>query len=207
MTEIGVSPILSQLAPKSREMLRAVVDLYRERGSVDLSLREVAAGIGTSHRMLRYHLGGPENLHGLAMLELSHQYLAHFDGQRPTDRVGVLKAAWGRFRDPGNRLQTQLLFRLSAAATSHPDVPQPALSYDLDQFAKALETFGLREGLDAGSARREARLIVAALLGLYLDFYVTGGSDVVDESFLALTTWVQASSRAAGLAPPATPDA
>ena len=191
MTESGTLP---EPGTRKAELLGAVVDLFRERDTIDLSLRDVAAGIGTSHRMLQYHLGTREDLFGLAMLELSRRYIAEFDGKRPTSRADAIRATWTRFREPENRLQTQLLFALSAAAAAHPELDFPALRYDLDVFAAGLERFGLAEGLSADAARRESRLIVATLLGLYLDFYITGGSDRVDESYEALVAWVERSS-------------
>ena len=43
-------------------MLDAVIDHIATRGISDLSLRELAAAIGTSHRMLIHHFGGAEGL-------------------------------------------------------------------------------------------------------------------------------------------------
>src|SRR4051794_4892498 len=43
-------------------LLAAVVDHIATRGISDLSLRELAAAIGTSHRMLIHHFGGREGL-------------------------------------------------------------------------------------------------------------------------------------------------
>lgn len=179
---------------RPHEVLIAVVDHLRAVGRVDLSLRQIAAAIGTSHRMLAYYFGTREQLLGLVMLRLSAEYLAHFSGRRPTTRVETIEAAWSRFRDPNNRLQTQLLFVLASAAAEDPEVEIPALNHDLDVFAAALTHFGVQEGLDSAAAAREARLIVSTLLGLYLDYFVSRGSDRVDESFRALVDWVRRSS-------------
>ena len=43
-------------------LLAAVLGYVTEHGFSDLSLREVAAAIGTSHRMLIYHFGSREGL-------------------------------------------------------------------------------------------------------------------------------------------------
>jgi len=190
MTDFGMP------APGSRahDTLLAVIEHLREVGRVDLSLRQLAAAVGTSHRMLGYYFGSREQLLGLVMLQLSAEYLAHFAGRRPTTRVETIEAAWTRFRDPNNRLQTQLLFVLASAAAEDPALEIPALNHDLDVFAAALTHFGAAEGLAADVAAREARLIVSTLLGLYLDYFVSRGSDRVDESFAALVEWVRRSS-------------
>lgn len=190
MTDLG----MPEEGTRAHEVLLAVVAHLREVGRVDLSLRELATAAGTSHRMLAYYFGSREQLLGLVMLRLSAEYIAHFAGRRPTTRVETLEAAWSRFRDPNNRLQTQLLFVLASAAAADPDADIPALNHDLDVFAAALTHFGVAEGLAPDTAAREARLIVSTLLGLYLDFYISRGSDRVDESFVALLDWVRRSS-------------
>ena len=43
-------------------LLGAAVEHALTEGIVDLSLREIAVGIGTSHRMLIYHFGSREGL-------------------------------------------------------------------------------------------------------------------------------------------------
>jgi AcrR family transcriptional regulator len=179
---------------RAHELLMKVIAYIRGEGRVDLSLRQLAAGAGTSHRMLGYYFGTREQLLGLVMRQLSIEYIAHFSGRRPTTRVEAIRGTWERFRDPNNRLQTQLLFTLASAAAENPELEVPALTSDLDNFSAALTHFGVTEGLPADRARREARLIVATLLGLYLDYFVTRGSSQVDESYEALVEWVERSS-------------
>lgn len=182
---------------RAQAVLLAVIEVMRARGRVDLSLRQLAEAVGTSHRMLTYYFGSREQLLGLVMRKLSAEYIARFDGKRPTTRVEAIEGTWSMFRDPNNRLQTQLLFTLASFAAEQPDVEIPALTEDLDNFAAALTYFGANEGLDPDAAAREARLIVATLLGLYLDFFVTRGSTRVDDSYRTLLEWVGRSSAAA----------
>ena len=47
--------------PRER-LLRRAIDHIADRGLSDLSLRELAAAIGTSHRMLIHHFGSKEGL-------------------------------------------------------------------------------------------------------------------------------------------------
>ena len=52
---------MTQSQPRER-LLAAAVEQARRGGIADLSLRELAAAIGTSHRMLLYHFGSREGL-------------------------------------------------------------------------------------------------------------------------------------------------
>lgn len=190
----AVSTALPATGSRAEAMLSRVVAQLRSRGSVDISLRQLAAEIGTSHRMLKYYFGTRENLLGLVMMQLSKQYIAHFSGKRPTTRVETMEAVWTRFLDPNNRLQTQILFSLSAAVAERPDLESPGLTADFDNFAAALGAFGRAEGLDAATADREARAIVSSLLGLYLDFFVSRDLELIQGSFDTLKAWVEQST-------------
>ena len=185
---------MPETGSRAHELLMAVVEYIRLKGRVDLSLRQLADGAGTSHRMLGYYFGSREQLLGLVMRQLSAEYIAHFAGRRPTTRVEVIEGTQSRFRDPNNRLQTQLLFVLASAAAENPDLEIPALQSDLDNLAAALTAFGINEGLAPDRAAREARLIVATNLGLFLDFYITKGSPQLDESYRAFIEWVARST-------------
>ena len=48
--------------PPRDQLLAAAVDYVLAHGFSNLSLRELAAAIGTSHRMLIYHFGSKEGL-------------------------------------------------------------------------------------------------------------------------------------------------
>lgn len=194
----GPSSVLPEEGTRSHDMLMQVVAHVRTIGKVNISLRQLAAGIGTSHRMLQYYFGTRENLLGLVMMQLSREYIAKFAGNRPRSRAETIQGTWDMFRDPSNRLQTQILLTLAGAAAEQPDLQLPGLNLDLDNFATALAAFGRAEGLPADRAEREGRFIVASLLGLYLDFYITKGAASVDESFHTLKGWVERSTRDAG---------
>lgn len=179
---------------RAHEVLLAVVAAIRAEGRVDLSVRQLAALAGTSHRMLAYYFGTREQLLGQVMRRLSAEYIAAFDGRRPTSRVDTIQSTWSMFRDPNNRLQMQLLFMLANAAAEQPGLRIPAITDDLDNFSTALTHFGVQEGLSADRAAREARLIVATLLGLYLDDFVSGRPEQADASYAGLIDWVRRSS-------------
>jgi AcrR family transcriptional regulator len=191
---VAVSTALPAAGSRAEAMLMKVVAHLRSTGSVDISLRHLAAAIGTSHRMLQYHFGTRENLLGIVMMQLSKEYIAHFSGKRPTTRVETIEAVWTRFLDPSNRLQTQILFALSAAVAERPDLEAPGLTADFDNFAAALGAFGRAEGLEPAAADREARAIVSSLLGLYLDFFVLRDIERIQASFDTLKGWVQRST-------------
>jgi AcrR family transcriptional regulator len=79
-------------SPRTR-LLAAVIEHIQRCGISDLSLRELAAAIGTSHRMLHYHFGSKEDL---------------------------LRAVLRRIVIPVNRERLRMLEQVEAAAGSDP---------------------------------------------------------------------------------------
>ena len=64
------------IVPKSnarQRMLDAAIEHIATRGISDLSLRELAAAIGTSHRMLIHHFGGAEGLRVAVVREVEER--------------------------------------------------------------------------------------------------------------------------------------
>jgi len=92
-------------SPARDELLARAVGWFAEHGIGDTSLRTLATGIGTSHRMLNYHFGSREGLLGAvveaveqgeqaALVELAAQYDDPFEAgaafwTRVADRAEV----------------------------------------------------------------------------------------------------------------------
>src|SRR5436853_5945379 len=81
------------------KLLAAVIDYVATHGFSDLSLREVAAAIGTSHRMLIYHFGSREGLlvavvH--AVEDAQRAFLAEFAADASLSLPDVMRQMWRR---------------------------------------------------------------------------------------------------------------
>src|SRR5436853_3183924 len=100
-------------------LLTAAVDYVVEHGLGDLSLRELAAAIGTSHRMLLYHFGSREGLL-LAVVEAVEQaqrdFVADLVAEPGASRTDLLRTLWQRWADARYWPNERLFFELYAAA-------------------------------------------------------------------------------------------
>ncbi len=54
--------MLTENVPAREQLLERALEFLTGRGMGDISLRELAAALGTSHRMLIYHFGSKEGL-------------------------------------------------------------------------------------------------------------------------------------------------
>src|SRR3954470_1540157 len=93
--------VMADSQPRQR-LLDAAVTHALARGVGDLSLRELASAIGTSHRMLIYHFGSKEGLFVeiiRAVEAAQRDVFGDFasDGLSPTDAA---RAYWKQVADP-----------------------------------------------------------------------------------------------------------
>ena len=95
-------------------LLAAAVRHALDAGIADLSLRQLAAAIGTSHRMLLYHFGSREGLLVAVTQAVEEQQRAALleSGTTPQDA----RRSWERLSDPKLWPQERLFFELYAYA-------------------------------------------------------------------------------------------
>ena len=163
-------------------LLAAAVEQAMRGGIADMSLRELAAAIGTSHRMLIYHFGSREGL--LAAVARTVE-----EAQRDlVSEWGITAASvrrlWQHFSDPRLWPAERLFFELYAHALLGRPGTEGFLDNAIEPWVTAIADATAREtGLDDKTARAEARLAVAVTRGLLLDLLASGDRDSVTEAF------------------------
>jgi AcrR family transcriptional regulator len=167
-------------------LLARAVEYVAGTGVGDLSLRKLAAGIGTSHRMLIYHFGSKEGLLVdviRAMEERQKQALADLSGESVAD---MIRGMWARLADPAMWPYERLFFELyGQALQGHPDAA-PMLSGMVEGWLDLNVALGERRGVPDEVARTHARLGLAVVRGLLLDLLATrdrAGADAAIEAF------------------------
>jgi AcrR family transcriptional regulator len=174
---------LNMTTSQARErLLAAAVEQAMRGGIADMSLRELAAAIGTSHRMLIYHFGSREGL--LAAVARTVE-----EAQRDlVSEWGITAASarrlWQHFSDPRLWPAERLFFELYAHALLGRPGTEGFLDSAIEPWVTAIaDALGREAGLDDKTARAEARLAVAVTRGLLLDLLASGDRDSVAEAF------------------------
>ena len=163
-------------------LLAAAVEQAMRGGIADMSLRELAAAIGTSHRMLIYHFGSREGL--LAAVAQTVE-----EAQRGiVSEWGITAASarrlWQHFSDPRLWPAERLFFELYAHALLGRPGTEGFHENAIEPWVTVIAGALAREaGLDDTTARAEARLAVAVSRGLLLDLLASGDRDSVTEAF------------------------
>lgn len=166
-------------------LLQAVVEHVRQAGTSDLSLRQLATAVGSSHRMLLYHFGSKEQLLVEVAKAVEQEQQDHLVGLA-TEGLGAADAAramWARFTDPAMAPNERLFFELYGQALMGRPGTTALLEGDIDAWVEGVAEQAVALGMPADTARADARLGVAVVRGLLLDLLATGDREAVDGAF------------------------
>jgi AcrR family transcriptional regulator len=163
---------------RRQELLDAVVKECAAHGIGDRSLRDIAAAVGTSHRMLLHHFGSRNELLLAIVDEVERRQRALLH-ELPTEPAAAVAAMWADLRRPELRPFERLFFECYARGVQG---EQP--------FARMLPG-----AVDAWLSEDEAadpalvRLGLAVMRGLLLDLVATDdrrGVDAAAQAFADL---------------------
>jgi AcrR family transcriptional regulator len=181
-------------------LLAAAVARAMQGGISDLSLRELAAAIGTSHRMLLYHFGSREGLLAavtLAVEAAERATLADLGAVTADDA----RRYWARYSDPALWPQERLFFELYVHALRGRPGTEGFLDHVVTSWLEPLTAAIVNGGTSPQAAPAAARLSMAVTRGLLLDLLATHDTDAVTAAFeLFLQLGAAASGQPAGSA-------
>ncbi|MGB7871424.1 MAG: helix-turn-helix domain-containing protein [Mycobacterium sp.] len=168
---------------RRRQLLDALVEEFAAGGIGDRSLRDIAAAVGTSHRMLLHHFGSREDLL-VAVVEQVERRQMGLLPEMPTDPAESFAAMWSDLHRPELRQLERLFFECYARAAQGEKpfarmVPG-AVDGWLDEVA-AVASVAFDPAM--------ARLGLAVVRGLLLDLVATedeAGVDAAAQAFANL---------------------
>jgi AcrR family transcriptional regulator len=171
-----------------QQLLKRAIEYLTEQGMADMSLRDLATALGTSHRMLIYHFGSKEGLFVAVVQEAEkrqRQLLANLFGREQDDMAIAASARhfWEQLRAPELAPLERLFFELYGQALQGRRYALPILAGFIDSWVEPLIPGLLAAGLSRSEAQAEARLGIAVGRGLLLDVLVTGDTVAVDQAY------------------------
>src|SRR5262245_32557022 len=157
-----------EMSTAKRRLLDATIEYVAEQGLGDLSLRQLATAIGTSHRMLIYHFGSKEELLVEVVREVERRERAssvdvRADADLPEGEQ--MRRRWKRFSDPRLWPQERLFFDVYARALRGEDDADAAfLDEVVESWVRPIAAeFAREHGVTASVARADARLHLAVV--------------------------------------------
>jgi AcrR family transcriptional regulator len=170
-------------------LLESLIAYLVRHGVADVSLRPMAAAVGTSARLLIFHFGSKERL----LLEVLDELQARLqrslgellDAPRPT-RTAPLRLFWDWALKDGNFAQLRVLYQLHILAAQDHKTYGRFLRRNSLNWLESVQTV-LRPALRSPAL---ATLIVAVFDGLFIEMMSTGDrrrtSAAIDE-FIDMT--------------------
>ncbi|MGH2883176.1 MAG: TetR/AcrR family transcriptional regulator [Solirubrobacteraceae bacterium] len=188
-------------APKQR-LLDAAIEYVAANGMSDVSLRTLAAALGTSHRMLIFHFGSKEGL-WVEIIRAVEQRQRDLLGQvlpDPGQPVSeAMRAWWKHISDPSLWPNERLFFEIYGQALQGRAHTTELLDGIVDDWLDPITEINVSLGLPRSAARAHARLGVAVTRGLLLDLLATrdrAGVDGAMDAFIDVyETWLHAPAR------------
>jgi len=177
--------------PKSQrreDLLKASIEYLLENGVADLSLRPLAAKIGSKARLLVYHFDSKDGLITDAMLVVRERVRENFaalvSNSRNRKPSQIVQAFWAWATSRQHERYLRLFFEVHGLALQN---PKQYGRYLEGAFTSWVELMGaiLPVTLSRAERRALASLAVGTVVGLMLDYLSSGDkkrtSDAVNE--------------------------
>jgi AcrR family transcriptional regulator len=171
-------------ASAKEKLLDRCVEFLARNGFGNLSLREIAAGVGTSHRMLIYHFGGHDELLAEVVGRVEAQTrasLVALAGQ-VADPVELGRVFWRSLADPALAPAERLFFEIYANALYGRPWTQSLRASVIEAWTGPVEEMFRSLGFAPDEAAVRTRIALALTRGLLLDLLLTGDRPVLDEA-------------------------
>lgn len=166
--------------PKSQrreDLLNASIEYLLENGVADLSLRPLAAKVGSKARLLVYHFGSKDALITDAMLVVRERVKENFAGlvrsgrDRKPSQIVQDFWAWATSRE--NERYLRLFFEVHGLALQNPKQYGRYLEGAFTTWVESMELI-LPATLSRAECRALASLAVGTVVGLMLDYLSSG---------------------------------
>ena len=168
---------------RRRQLLDALIEEFAAGGIGDRSLRDVAAAVGTSHRMLLHHFGSREDLLVAIVEEVERRQMGLLP-DLPTSPAESFAAMWADLRRPELRHLERLFFECYARAAQGEKPFARMVPSAVNGWLAEVETIA-----SGPIDHAMARLGLAMVRGLLLDLVATNddaGVDAAAKAFIDL---------------------
>ncbi len=173
-------------------LLAGAISYLEAHGLSDVSLRELAREIGTSHRMLIYHFGSREGLLVAVVKAIEAaqlEVLAGLANEAELEPAETTRAMWRRLADPALWPHERLFFEIYGQALQGRPGTVELLDGIVESWVESGADYLVQRGASVAEARAQSRLGLAVIRGLLLDLLATGdraGVDAAVESYIEM---------------------
>ena len=172
---------MARRTARREDLAAAATDYVLEHGLVGLSLRPMAAAIGTSDRMLLYHFDDKDDLVATLLRVSNDRSVAGIKALAPSSDVhAAVHALWATVTSP-EQDRCQRLYVEAAALGLLGSEPYATVVREANAvWVQALADHLVASGMPATRAARAVVLLDAAFMGFQLDLPLDTGTAARD---------------------------
>jgi AcrR family transcriptional regulator len=190
--------------PRAR-LLGAVIAELDRNGLGERSLRDLAAAVGTSHRMLIHHFGSRAGLLLAVVDEVERAERARAVEATQSQRDGptTFRDSWQRLADRSFGGRERLFFECYARALQGEEPFAQMLPGAVDDWVVAITAAQVAVGVPVDTASVNSRIGLALMRGLLLDLLATGDRAATDAALEAFVGLLEQAAAEPASEPPA----
>ena len=162
-----------------RELLDQVVAYLADHGLGDMSLRPMAAALGTSPNRLVHHFGSKQELLGAALAQATKIQVevrtVWLDREPKMTQANLMRKWWKWLKaSPANLALTRLGLEAATLEATHTGLTGEVRAEQIGVWREDIEQGLLAEGVPRAEAVIEASILKAMFTGLVVDLMATG---------------------------------
>ena len=158
------------MSDRRHELAEAATDYVLEHGLLDLSLRPLAAALGTSDRMLLYHFKDKNDLVATVLNVANERSVQGIRALRPSrDARQAVLDLWSQVSQPEQARCQRLYVEAAALGVLGAEPFATVVGGANEAWLGALADHLVSTGMRPADAGRAARLVEAAFMGFQLD--------------------------------------
>ena len=182
------------MTDRRQELAEAATDYVLEHGLIGLTLRPLAAAIGTSDRMLLYHFADKDDLLATVLRTSNDRSVAGIRVMPPSPdpRQAVLDL-WATVTSPAQARCQRLYVEAAAVGVLGVEPYASVVTRANEVWLGSVADHLAASGVPRRTSRRAAALVDATFMGLHLDLHLEGGhgaaASVRDLAEAVATIW------------------
>jgi len=163
--------------PRREVLLDATIEYMLQHGVADLSLRPLAAKVGSKARLLIYHFGSKDALVSEAMIvvrdRVQKAFAAMVENGRGHTASQIIRAFWHWATSKQNERYLRLFFEVHGLALQKPAQYGRYLEGAVTTWVEMMAVV-LPARMSLAKRRALATLAVSTVVGLFLDYLSSG---------------------------------
>jgi AcrR family transcriptional regulator len=166
-----------ELPPRREVLLDATIEYMLKHGVADLSLRPLAAKVGSKARLLIYHFGSKDVLVSEAMIvvrdRVQKAFAAMVENGRGHTASQIIRAFWRWTTSKEHERYLRLFFEVHGLALQKPERYGRYLEGAVSTWVEMMATI-LPARMTLTKRRALATLAVSSVVGLLMDYLSSG---------------------------------